>query len=312
MLKVALAYAAAAFMLLLPMGVTGTYVVHVAIMTMIFAILAMGLDLVLGYCGQYSFAQGAFFGLGAYASALLALHFGLPFVVTLPLAVVIAAAAGVLLGIPALRLSGHFLAITTIAFQIVVYLIMAQWYGLTHGMEGLSGIPAVGSVQILGTTLARFDTPNGMYYLTLALFGLSVLIAVRLARSRIGLEWLAIHDDELLARALGVDSMRRKVLAFAVSAAMAGAAGAILAHYLHSIHPAEFSVWTSATILAMTVIGGRGTVLGPILGAVLLTLLPEVLRSADEFRLIIYGALMIIFVTFFPVGLVGLLRKRGA
>jgi branched-chain amino acid transport system permease protein len=295
---------AVAGLLLLPFATSGTYVLHVATLALVFSVLAVGLDLVLGYCGQYSFAQGAFFGIGAYASALLALKLGWPFAAALPSAVLIAAASGIIVGLPALRLSGHFLAITTIAFQVVAYILMAQWYGLTGGMHGLTDIPSPGPA-------ALFGTPVGQYYLALAVAAAAVLVAWRMARSRFGREWLAIHGDELLARALGVDSMRRKLLAFAISAALAGAAGSFLAHYLHTIHPAEFSISTSATLLAMTVIGGRGTILGPIVGAVLLTLLPELLRSADEFRLILYGVAMILVVTFFPAGLMGLLPRRA-
>jgi branched-chain amino acid transport system permease protein len=303
MRRAVLAVAAAA-LLVLPWATSGTYILHVATLALVFAVLAVGLDLVLGYCGQYSFAQGAFFGIGAYASALLVLKLGFPFFAALPCAVLVAAASGIVVGLPALRLSGHFLAITTIAFQVVAYIVMAQWYGLTGGMHGLTDIPPPGPA-------ALFATPRGLYYLVLAIAAAAVLVAWRMARSRFGREWLAIHGDELLARALGIDSMRRKLLAFAMSAAFAGAAGSFLAHYLHTIHPAEFSIWTSATVLAMTVIGGRGTICGPIVGAVLLTVLPELLRSADELRLILYGVAMILVVTFFPAGIMGLLPRRA-
>jgi branched-chain amino acid transport system permease protein len=291
-----------------PYLLSSTYFVHVLIISFIFVILAAGLDLVLGYCGQYSFVQGAFYGIGAYTSALLAVHFGWPFWVTLPAAIGVAGLSGLVVGIPSLRLAGHFLAITTIAFQVIAHLVLSQWYGLTGGTQGLTGIPAPTPVALFGLTVLRFDTPERFYYLCLAVTLAALFVSWRLVRSRLGTQWLAVSNDELLARVIGINTTWIKVLAFTLSAAMAGAAGALIAHYLRSIHPSEFTIWTSAIILAMVVIGGRGTLLGPVLGALLLTVLPEVLRFADDYKLIVYGGLMIVIITFFPGGLVAGLR----
>jgi branched-chain amino acid transport system permease protein len=292
--------------------VADTYFLHVMIVAAIFAILASGLDLVTGYCGQFSFGQGAFYGIGAYTSALLALTLGWPVGVTLPAATIVSAGFGALLGIPSLRLAGHFLAITTIAFQVIVTLILTQWHGLTGGTAGLTGIPAPPPIRLAGTTLVAFDTPQGYYYLVLVVAAAVIGAAARLARTRLGREWCAVREDELLARTMGIDTTRIKVLAFTASAAMAGTAGSLIAHYLRSIHPSEFTIWTSAEIVAMVILGGRGTLAGPILGAVVLTLLPEYLRPLQEYKLIVYGLALIVAVTFLPRGVLGALRTPRA
>ncbi len=305
--------AAAAALLLFPSVTTGTYAIHVLILTMIFVILAVGLDVVLGYCGQYSFAQGAFFGIGAYTAGLLATRLGWSFWATLPAGIVMAALFGLIVGAPSLRLAGHFLAITTIAFQVIVYLVLSQWYALTGGTHGIAKIPGVPPIVLGGEVVARFDTPAGYYYLCLAVSAITIWLAWRLAGSRLGREWLAINGDEVLAQALGINTTLRKVLAFTISAALAGAAGVLLAHYMTNIHPSEFTIWSSAIIVAMVIVGGRASIIGPVVGAVVLMLLPEVLRSAEDYKLIIYGLSMILFVTVLPDGLVGLwhaLRRR--
>ena len=303
--------ALAAALLALPHLAPGSYFVHVMIVALIFAILAGGLDLVMGYCGQFSFGQAAFYGIGAYASALLALRLGWSFWAAFPAAVLITAAFGALLGVPSLRLAGHFLAITTIAFQVIVHQILTQWHGFTGGTAGLTGIPAPPPLRLGGVTLA-FESPAAYYYLCLGVSALALAVAVRLVRSRIGREWLAVREDELLAKTMGIDTTRIKVLAFTLGAGLAGAAGSLLAHYLRNIHPSEFTIWTSAEIVAMVILGGRGTLAGPVLGAVVLTVLPEYLRAAQDYKLILYGLALIVMITFLPDGLMGGLRALRA
>ncbi|MGE0713901.1 MAG: branched-chain amino acid ABC transporter permease [Alphaproteobacteria bacterium] len=293
----------------LPFAIAGGYVLHVMVVIFIFVILAVGLDLVMGYCGQYSFAQGAFYGVGAYTAAILHRDFGFGFWQTLPSGIVVAGVFGLLLGIPALRLTGHFLAITTIAFQTIVYLLLTQWTSFTGGQYGLP-VPKVGAFTLFGRELFRVDTVREFYFLALACMAVAILVAWRLARSRIGRQWQAIHDDELLARAIGLDVTRGKLIAFVASAGLAGAAGVLLAHYLQGVSPDDFAIWTSATVVAMVLAGGRASIVGPILGAVLFTALPEVLRSAASYKLVIYGVVMILVVTFLPGGLVSLARRE--
>ena len=301
-----LALAALAFV---PLASSSGYLLHVLIVVFLYVILAVGLDLVMGYCGQYSFAQGAFYGIGAYTAAILHRDLGLDFWQTLPLGVLSAGAFGLLLGIPSLRLSGHFLSITTIAFQTIIYLLLTQWTSFTGGQYGLA-VPKVGALSLFGHELFRIEKVREFYFLALAVMAVGLLVAWRLAASRIGREWRAIHDDELVARAIGINVTRDKLVAFVASAALAGAAGVLVAYYLEGVSPSDFSIWTSATVVAMVIVGGRGTILGPAAGAIVFTLMPEVLRATADYKLIIFGVLMIVMVTFMPMGVAGLLRRE--
>ena len=285
------------------------YVVHVMVVVFIFSILATGLDLVMGYCGQFSFGQAAFYGIGAYTSALLARDLGAPFWVTLPASTLVAAAFGALLGIPALRLAGHFLAVTTIAFQVIVTLVLTQWHGFTGGTAGITGIPSPPPIHALGRTWVSFDSPQGYYHLSLVVALVVVTLARRLTTTRLGHEWLAVREDELLAKTLGINTTKVKLLAFTLGAGVAGSAGSLIAHYLRNVHPSEFTIWTSAEIVAMVILGGRGTFLGPILGALVLTTLPEYLRFAKDYKLVLFGLTLIVMTAFLPQGVLGGLRR---
>ena len=306
----AAAVAALALLAALPAVVESTHLLSILIVVFIFAILAAGLDLAMGYCGQYSFAQGAFYGVGAYTAAIMHRDLGFGFLQAMPFGVLFAAGFGLIVGMPALRLSGHFLAITTIAFQTIVYLVLTQWTSFTGGQFGIP-VPPIGAVSVFGVTLFEATTTRDLYFVALAVMIVSLAVAWRLARSRIGKEWLAIHDDELLARSIGLNTTAGKLTAFAASAALAGAAGVVAAYYVRGVSPTDFSIWTSATVVAMVIVGGRGSIVGPILGAAVLTLLPEVLRPMRDYRLIVFGALMILMVTFMPRGLAGLARRQG-
>lgn len=289
----------------LPLLPTGSYLLHLTILGLIYTVAATGLTGLLGYCGQYSIAQGAFFGIGAYTAAILTTKLGLPGYLTLPFSIGVAGLFGLALGLPSLRLSGHFLAITTIAFQVITLLVLGQWYALTGGNNGISGIP-----KIVPPGLFPVSDQVTSYYVALAVCVVAVWFVGRLLTSRLGRVWLAIQGDELLAKSLGMNTTAAKLAAFALSAAYGGAAGALLAQYMGSTHPAEFSVWTSVTFLAMVLIGGRQNVYGAPIGAAILTALPELLRSSDELRLILYGTIIVVVVRFFPFGLLGSRQAR--
>lgn len=290
-----------AVMLVWPFLPVGQYGIHLAILAMIYSIGATGLTGLMGYCGQYSIAQGAFMGVGAYTAAVLTTKFGVPGYATLPVSIAVAAACGILLGIPSLRLSGHFLAITTIAFQVIASLIFSQWYSVTNGQIGIDQIPSM-----LPAPVTEAVSPQiANYYLALVLCVLAIALVRQLLGSRLGRVWLSIQGDELLAKSLGLNTTRSKLAAFALSAAYGGAAGAMLAQYMGNTHPAEFTLSISITLLAMVLIGGRRAIYGAALGAVILTVLPEILRSSDELRLIIYGLMIIIVCKFAPFGLLG-------
>ncbi|CAN5450466.1 branched-chain amino acid ABC transporter permease [soil metagenome] len=279
---------------LLPMMGPGGYVLNILVMIFIFVMLAVSLDLVMGWAGQFSFAHAAFFGIGAYTAAILQRDFGTGFWSNLPAGMVVAGLCGLLLGLPALRLRGHFLAIVTIAFQTIVYLALTQWKSLTGGQFCIEVQPVEGFASI-----------DRFYYLALGLSVASVAIGWLLTHSRLGKAWQAVRDDEVLARAIGLNTTASKLAAFVLASALAGAAGVLVAHHIRGVTPDDFTVLSSATIVAMVVVGGRGTIWGPLLGAVVFTALPEVLGFAANYKLIIYGLLMIVMVIVMPEGVYG-------
>ncbi len=288
-----------AVLLGLPLLLGGGYVLHVFSVTYIFVVLAVGLDLVMGFAGQFSFAQGAFYGIGAYTAAILHRDFGTGFWLHLPAGMLVAGGFGLLLALPALRLSGHFLAIVTIAFQTIVYLILLQWTSFTGGPYGIMVPPASG-----------FASTESFYYLALGVAAATLLLAWALAGSRLGREWQSLRDDELLARAIGLNTTRAKLAAFVAAAALAGAAGVLIAHDVQGVSPDDFSIATSAAVIAMVLVGGRGTLVGPVLGAAFFTAMPEALRFTADYRLIIYGSLMIVMIVAMPEGVVGTMLRR--
>lgn len=285
---------------LAPFAGTGGYVLNVLVMIFIFGMLAVSLDLVMGSAGQFSFAHAAFFGIGAYTAAILQRDFGTGFWLHLPAGALAAGLCGLLLGLPALRLRGHFLAIVTIAFQTIVYLALTQWQSLTGGQFGIEVKPVAGFASI-----ERF------YHLALAMGAVTVATAWALTHSRLGKSWRAVRDDEVLARAVGLNTTAVKLAAFVIAAAFAGAAGVLVAHHIRGVTPDDFTVLTSATIVAMVVVGGRGTVWGPLLGAVVFTALPEVLAFTASYKLIIYGFLMIVMIMVMPQGAFGAWLERS-
>jgi branched-chain amino acid transport system permease protein len=286
----------------------GGYELNVLLLALLYVVLTVSLNLVSGYAGQFSFSHGAFYGIGAYTTAILGRDFGTGFWINFPIAVVVTGLFGLLLGIPALRLKGHFLAIVTIAFQSIVYLTLTQWTSVTGGQNGLAVEP-IGAVSVAGHTLFRIESLSSYYWLTLVLTAVAVFIAWRLVRSRMGREWIAVRDDETLASAVGLDTMRGKLYAFVISAAMAGAAGVVSAHVMRGVTPDDFTIWISCTVVAMMVVGGRGTFLGPILGAVLLTLLPEFLGGLAQYKMLLFGVILVVAITLVPEGIVGRIRQ---
>ncbi|HLR12033.1 MAG TPA: branched-chain amino acid ABC transporter permease [Burkholderiaceae bacterium] len=304
---IVLAIAAAA---IIPFFVGG-YEVGLLLTALFYVLLATGLNLVSGYAGQFSFAQAAFYGIGAYTAAIMSRDLGTSFWINLPAGIVITGMFGLLLGIPALRLKGHFLAIVTIAFQTIIYLVLIQWMSFTGGQVGVS-VPGIGKVSLFGVELFEIVTVQSYYWLTLALTVVGMLIAWRLLRSRLGREWIAIRDDETLASAIGLRATWIKLTAFVASAAFAGAAGVVTAHYMRGVTPDDFNIWISCMVVAMMVVGGRGTFFGPLLGALLLTIMPELMGSVAQYKMLLSGLVLVIAITVMPDGIVGrILRWRG-
>jgi branched-chain amino acid transport system permease protein len=273
------------------------YVVTILITLAIYAILAHSLNIITGHAGQISLGHAAFFGIGAYAAALLHTEAGLPFWVDVPLAAIIAGAVGALLGIPCLRVRDDFLAITTMGINFVVEAVFL-YIPFFGGAMGIGGINLPGW---FGREMGK-----GEYFLLiLAVFMLLILFDRWLSRTWIGLAWASIREDEQAAAALGVDVVRFKVMAFILGSGLAGLAGGFYAHFLTFIMPQNFGFGQSMVVLCMVVFGGIGTRWGPVIGAVILGLLPEVSRPIMEYRTFVYGVLLMGMMRFQPGGLLG-------
>jgi branched-chain amino acid transport system permease protein len=287
-------------LLAVPLWLPSPYHLHVLIMAGIFAILALSLNLLLGYAGLLSLGHAAFFGIGAYASALLALRLGWPFAAGFVAAVAVAGGSGYLTGRLAVRLRGAYFVLVTLSFAGVVSLVSVNWMDLTNGPLGLPGVPPA---VLLGFA---FATKRSVYYLVLAVAAAAYLLCARLVRSRIGRALIALRENEPLAASVGVDGTRYLALATALSAALAGAAGNLYAHYTRFVSPEVFLFSYTLTMVVMVVAGGKGTLAGPVVGAVVFTVLPEVLRElvAWQWQMLLYGTFLLLTVFLLPQGVV--------
>ncbi len=275
----------------------GGYVITILITVVIYAILAHSLNIITGHAGQISLGHAAFFGIGAYSSALLYTEAGLPFWISVPLAAVVSGIIGALLGIPCLRVRDDFLAITTMGINFVVEAVFL-YIPFFGGAMGIGGIN-------LPRWFGREMTKPEYFFLIVMVFLLLLLLDRRLGRSWIGLAWASIREDEQSAEAMGVDVVRFKVMAFILGSSIAGLAGGFYAHFLTFIMPQNFGFGQSILILCMVVFGGIGTRWGPILGAIILGILPEISRPIMEYRTLVYGLLLLAMMRFQPGGLLG-------
>lgn len=265
----------------------GAYYMQLIIMVGINTIMATSLNLILGYTGQLSIGHAAFMSLGAYASALVTLHFGFPFILSLLCGGLFAAIFGVIIGIPTLKLKGDYLAIATLGFGEIVRIICLN-LEITGGAVGLRGIPK--ETTLLWVVLAVLFT---------------VFILNRIIKSRIGRSLIAIREDETAADSMGINSTYYKTLCFGVGAFFAGLGGGLLAHYLRFLHPNTFNFMKSIEHLCMVVLGGLGNMWGAFIGAGLLTVIPELLRASGALRLLIYGAILVLMMRVRPQGILG-------
>jgi branched-chain amino acid transport system permease protein len=296
----ALAGLAVVALLTLPLWLGSAYHLHVVIMAGIFTILALSLNLLLGYTGQLSLGHTAFFGIGAYTSALLTLRLECPFWLGLTAAAAAAGEAGWAIGRLALKVRGAYFVLVTISFAGVISLVSINWMELTNGPLGLPGVPVP---ALAGLSLR---TKSAYYYLVLGAAAGSYLLCRRLVHSRLGRAFVALRENEALAESVGVDPTRTLVLAAVVSAAMAGVAGSLYAHYTRFVSPEVFLFSYTVTMVIMVVAGGKGTLAGPVVGAVLFTVLPEALREAMawQWQMLAYGVVLVLLVFFLPRGIV--------
>jgi len=273
------------------------YLITILITIIIYAMLAHSLNIITGHAGQISLGHAAFLGIGAYTSALLYTEAGFPFWLSVPLSGLVAGAIGALLAIPCLRVRDDFLAITTmgIGFVAEAVFLYTPFFGGAMGIGGIN----------LPNWFGREMTKSEYFLLIVLVFGFLLFLDHRMGRSWIGLAWASIREDEQAAGAMGVDVVRFKVLAFILGSAIAGLAGGFYAHFLTFIMPQNFGFGQSIVILCMVVFGGIGTRWGPVLGAVILGILPEIFRPIMEYRTFLYGLLLLAMMRFQPGGILG-------
>jgi ABC-type branched-subunit amino acid transport system ATPase component/ABC-type branched-subunit amino acid transport system permease subunit len=292
--------------LFLPAGRAGAYYQTLLILSVSYATAALGLTVLLGYSGQVSLAQAAFFGIGAYVFSVLAVTYNVPYWLSLLASLAVTSAFGFFLGAISLRLASHYLALVTIGFQVITQVVLNNWHGFSGGADGISNIPRP---ALLGIGIS---TDLAFYWFSLVVFCIAAYVVYRLRHSRLGWALLALREDEIAAASNGISVFWTKVLAFSVSAALGGLGGVLYASGSLYISPDVFNFYQSVSFFAMTLIGGRESIIGTSLGAALITFLPEVLRFLQAYTIAIYGFLIVVVVLFLPDGLYGLVRRGAA
>ena len=287
-----------ALVMIMPQFFQGGYMMNVLVFVGINTMLAIALNLLLGYAGQISLGHAGFFGLGAYLSGILTTAYGCNPWVAMPIAAIVVGCLAGLIGFPILKLKGHYLAMATLGLGIIIFIIFNETVDLTGGPSGLSAIP---NLKLAGIP---FDSDVKNYYLIWCFTLAVMLFSINLANSRVGRALRAVHDSEVAAQVLGVNARLLKVQIFTLSAVISSLAGSLYAHTMTFISPASFGFNFSIELLTMVVIGGLGSIYGSFLGAALLTLLPEFLRGANDYDIIIYGGLLMLMVMYMPGGLV--------
>jgi len=289
-----------AVVLALPFILGSNYLIRVAVMTGIYVMLSLGLNIVVGFCGLMDLGYVAFYAVGAYTYAFLASpHFGLhwPWLAILPFTALFPAIFGVALGTPTLRLKGDYLAIVTLGFGEIIRIFINNLDEVTNGPKGISNLDAI---SLFGF---EFSTPTRYFYLVLFFMVVFVLIIGRLGSSRVGRAWAAIREDEEAAKAMGLNTHSLKLRAFAMGASFAGIAGCLFAGFQTFVSPESFTFGESVVIFCMVTLGGMGSIPGAILGSIVLVTLPEILRPVADYRMLLYGLLLILVMTTRPQGL---------
>ncbi len=283
-----------------------TYQVTIMTTVLLYIMLGLGLNIVVGLAGLLDLGYVAFYAVGAYSYALLNHHFGLSFWFALPLGALIGAAFGIILGFPVLRLRGDYLAIVTLGFGEIIRLVLENWNAFSFGPSGIANIPRP---PLIGADFSLQGSSIYLYFLMIALVLFTIFVVNRLQDSRIGRAWIALREDEIACQAMGIDKTKTKLAAFALGATWAGMAGVIFAAKTTFINPASFTFLESAMILSIVVLGGMGSIPGVIFGAFILILLPEYLRAFSEYRMLIFGAIMVLTMVFRPQGLISSVRR---
>lgn len=290
-------------LLAVPHLLPNEYYLSICILGCLSAVIAVGLNLLMGYAGQISLGHAAFYGIGAYVTAVCTTHFGLPIPVGMAAGVGLAVLVAWIVAAPTLKLKGHYLAMATLGFGIIISIVFNEAVDITGGPSGFVGIPRLS----LGGF--DFDSDLSYYNLVAVVLALVVLVSLNLMKSRTGRALRALHGSEKAAASLGIDIAAHKRFVFVLSAGLAGLAGVLYAHYLSFIAPASFGFSFSVQLVVMVVLGGMASVWGSVAGAFFLTALPEALREFEDIDTLVYGAILVLTIMFLPDGLAGGVRR---
>ena len=297
--------ALAVFVVIFPF-VFSMYQTNIMTTALIYVVVGLGLNIVVGLAGLLDLGYVAFYLVGAYTYALLNLHFGLGFWTVLPIGALFAGIFGVILGFPVLRLRGDYLAIVTLGFGEIIRLIMENWNAFSFGPSGIANIPRPG---LFGLDLTLHQNIIYIYFIMIGLAIFTIFVVRRLQDSRLGRAWVALREDEVACQAMGIDKWKTKLSAFGLGATWAGMGGVMFAAKTTFINPASFTIWESIIILCVVVLGGMGSILGVICGAMILILLPEYLRAFSENSMLLFGAILVIMMVFKPEGIISNVRR---
>jgi branched-chain amino acid transport system permease protein len=294
------------FLFVLPRFLGNDYYINTLTLSLTHAIIAVGLNLLMGYAGQVSLGHAAFYGLAAYTSAILTTTYALPIPLGMASGILVSGFVASLIGMPTLKLKGHYLAMATLGFGVIVYIFFNETIDLTGGPSGFTGVPRL---SIAGYT---FASDISYYYLVSVVLAVVVLLSLNLIGSRIGRALRALHTSETASQIAGIDIARYKIFVFVLSALFAGLAGVLYVHNRSFLAPSSFGFNFSVELLTMVVLGGMANVWGAVIGACFLTILPEFLRVFENVEIVLYGAILIVFTIFLPEGIAGGIGKLFA
>jgi len=291
--------------LLFPLLGPGRFILSLVILCCIWSIAALSLNLILGFTGQASLAHGAFFGIGAYSVGIMTANLGLSFWVALPIAALLSATIGFLIGLPALRAKGPYFAIGTLSFGVIVFIVAGNWVDLTGGHMGLPGIPRPCPIPLpLGGEIS-FVSPAARYYLVLIFLLLTLWVMHRVVYSLQGYSFMAIRNNEPLAEAVGINSFRQKLLSFVVANFFAGLAGGLYATQMGALSPFVTHYSHTFSMIIYLLLGGVATLAGPVIGAFIVPFLTDYLHAIGPYRMVLFGAILIVVMVYFPRGFMG-------
>ena len=292
------------FSLIAPAILRTPYAYRLVTVALMYVLLAQGLNFIVGYLGQNTFGHSAFWGIGAYTTAILATKLGWSTIPAMAASILITGVLGLLLGVPSMKMKGVYIVIVTVGFCEIIRLVELNWTELTNGPLGIKSIP---KPDFFGWEI---KSNIAFYYYILVLVVFITYILARLLHSRFGRAVVAIREDELAASAMGIHTFQYKIWTFAISAMVAGAAGTFYAQYIGYIDSNAFTTQVSTEILVMVIFGGLGNMIGPFLGAGILTVLPEIIRGLSDYRMLIYGFLLVVLMLVRPTGVMGKVNFR--